>query len=331
MTARRRALLICAMLPAAALPATPAAGAGAPLPSSASGRAGVVAPGGAERLLTRRTGPDTRVIATRRSDGAVLRSRRISGRWTIPAVTLGGATTGLAADGSTLLLARPAHTFPLARTELAIVDPRELVLRRRITLRGFFTVDAIAPDGRRAFLIEYAGGDPLDYRVRALATDSGRLDPHPVVDPREPDEQMGGMPMQRVLGPGGRWAYTLYGGGEETFIHALDTVAGRAACIDLEMIPADADLSAARLRVSADGRRIAVAYAGRRVATVDARTFAVAERAARPAAPPASRPPLGDGDGDEFPWSTLALGLAAVAALALSPAAFARAGARRAR
>ena len=84
----------------------------------------------------------------------------------------------------------------------------------------------------------------------ALDTSSGRLAARDVVDPREPDEQMGGLPMRRALSRDGRFAYTLYGGGEETFIHALDTVRRRAACIDLEMLAPDTDLSAVRLRLS---------------------------------------------------------------------------------
>ena len=43
-------------------------------------------------------------------------------------------------------------------------------------------------------MIEYAGQDPFDYRVRALDLASGRLEPGEIVDPRNPDEQMGGLP-----------------------------------------------------------------------------------------------------------------------------------------
>ena len=99
---------------------------------------------------------------------------------------------------------------------------------------------------------------------------------------------MGGLPMTRAVSRDGRWAYTLYGGGTETFIHALDTVGRTAACIDLEMLPPEADLSAVRLRVSRDGRRIDVREAGTLVATFDARTFAVSEPGA-PAATAACR------------------------------------------
>lgn len=299
-----RPLLACAAVCGLFVPVPGANAAGPPLPSSASGKAGAVAPGGSERIFTRRAGDDTRVVAVRRSDGAVLRSRRISGRWTIPAVTLDNETTGLSADGGTLVLARPIATFPPKATRLAVLDARRLVLRRQVALRGFFTIDALSPDGRAAYLIQYSDAI-LDYRVRALDTGTGRLDPRDVVDPREPDEQMGGLPMTRAMSPDGRWAYTLYGGGAEVFIHALDTVGRTAACIDLEMLPTDSDLSGVSLRVN--DRRLEVHDHGELVATVDARTFVVTEPGAPPPpAPqrPASAPPADTGG---FPWPALVL------------------------
>jgi hypothetical protein len=319
MTASQRRLLLCAGV-AGALAVPPAANAaGPPLPSSATGKAGVVAPGGSERLLTRRAGRDTAVVAVRRSDGRVLRSRHIRGRWSIPAVTLDNATTGLSGDGRTLVLARPTRSFPPLTTPLAILDARRLVVRLSVVLPGFFTVDAISPDGRSVYVIQY-GDDVLSYRVRALDTRSGRLARRDVVDPRAPGEQMGGLPMTRATSPDGRWAYTLYGGGEETFIHALDTVGRTAACIDLDMIPPDADMSGIRLRVSPDAQRVAVRDRGRLVATVDARTFAVSEpgaAAARPASPPRPAAPPADDGGSTWPVLLLVGGAGAAIAAAL--------------
>jgi hypothetical protein len=324
MTTCRRRLFLCALVCAACAPAPAAGAAGPPLPSSASGRAGAVAPGGTERLLTRRAGADTVVIAVSRSGGGVLRSRQIDGRWSVPPVTLDNRTTGLSADGGTLVLARPTRDYPPASTWLAVLDTRQLLVRREIVLPGFFTVDAISPDGRWLYLIHYASDDVLDYRVRALDTRTGRLAASDVVDPRQPDEQMGGLPMTRVMSRDGRWAYTLYGGGEETFIHALDTVGRSAACIDLDMLASDSDLSGVRLSVTVDGRRIHVRDGGRLVATVDTRTFAASE----PGAATASRPsatteprqaiesPADDGG---FPWPALLLvgGLAGLCTFAV--------------
>jgi hypothetical protein len=308
-------LLAAAVLIALAL-AAHADAAGLPVPTDASGQVGATAPGSPERLTTRRAGDDTIVSATRPGAGEAQRSRRIAGRWSVPAVTINGDTTGLSGDGGTLVLARPTRNFPTARTHLAVLDVPTLSVRRKITLRGFFTVDAVSPDGGAAFVIQYPSDDPLDYRVRALDTGTGRLDPRDVVDPRNPDEQMGGMPFARVLSADGRWAYTLYGGGEETFIHALDTVARTAACIDLEMLPAPRDVERATLAIS--GPRLLVSDAGELVATVDRATFEVSEpgeAAPAPAAPATSSSPSGAAG---FPWpAAVLLAAAACAAAAL--------------
>jgi hypothetical protein len=294
MTARR--LILCTLILCAYAPTAQAAG--PPLPSSASGSEGAIAPGGTERLVTRRAGADTLVSAVRTSDTKVLRSRTIAGRWSVPPVTINGGTTGLSADGRTLVLARPERNFPPADTALAVIDTSDLHVQREIRLPGFFTVDAISPDGRWVYLIQYRGDDVLDYRVRALDTRTGRLDPRNVVDPREPEEQMGGLPMTRVVSSDGRWAYTLYGGGDETFIHALDTVGRTAACIDLEMLPSQSDLSNVQLELH--GGRLEVSDGAETVAIVDRRTFAVTEPGAEPAAPA----PVTDPD-DGFPWAAL--------------------------
>jgi hypothetical protein len=317
MIARARRILLGAGA-CAALALVPAAdAAGPPLPSPASGEAGAFAPGGSERVLARDAGAGTRVIAVRAGDGRVLRSRLIAGRWSVPAVTLDGGTTGLSADGRTLVLARPTRRFPSKATRLAVLDARRLTVRRRVTLPGFFTVDAISPDGRRLYLIQYRGDDFLDYRVRALDTRTGRLAARDIVDPRAPGEQMGGLPMTRAMSADGRWVYTLYGGGPETFIHALDTVGRTAACIDLDMLPPASDLSTVALRVSADGRRVAVEDAGRRVATVDARTFAVRNATGADTPPPAPpRPTAAPADAGDFPWPLVLAAAAALCALA---------------
>ncbi len=313
MNAATRRLVIGVVLCAACAPVQSAGAAGPPLPSSATGRAGVVAPGGDERLITRRaSGEQTLVVAVRRSDREVLRSGLIDGHWRIAPATFDGANTGLSADGRVLVVPRPESSFPPTETQLAVVDARELTIRRTITLPGFFTLDAVSPDGRWAYLIQYEGQNVLDYRVRALDTTTGKLATRDVVDPREPDEQMGGLPFTREMSRDGRWAYTLYSGGEESFIHALDTVGRTAACIDLEMLPPVDDVSLVEMSLSKDGGQLRVHNAGSLVAIVNTRTFAVrepGEPAATPpepaAAPPrrASAQPADDGGG--FPWLAL--------------------------
>ena len=108
-------------------------------------------------------------------------------------------------------------------------------LRRQIHLRGDFSFDAISPDGRIAYFIEYLSPrDVTAYAVRAYDMRARRLFQEPVVDPNEPDEDMSGVPLSRVSDGEGRWAYTLYSGHEHPFVHALDTERRTAACIDLD-------------------------------------------------------------------------------------------------
>ena len=122
-------------------------------------------------------------------------------------------------------------------SEFLLVDTRSLEPARRIELDGIYSFDAISPDGRSIYLVEYADArDPLDYRVRRYDVAAGEFRGGAIVDPDEPDEKMTGQPLSRVYSPDGSWAYTLYGGGSETFVHALDTAHGTAQCIDLEGI-----------------------------------------------------------------------------------------------
>ena len=223
--------------------------------------------------------------------------------------------SGLAAQGGqlggTLVLARPTNTFPAASTRLAVLDAGSLQVRRRVTLEGFFTVDAVSPDGRNVAVVQY-GEDVLDYRVRALDTRTGQLAARDIVDPRHPDEQMGGVPLTRAVSRDGRWAYTLYGGGEETFIHALDTEGRTAACIDLDMLQPQGDLSGVRLRVRRDGKALEVRDGRNLVAAVNARTFDVVDptdlATADAAAPVSSRRAIAASDNaGGFPWGVLAL------------------------
>jgi len=69
---------------------------------------------------------------------------------------------------------------------------------------------------------------------------------------------MQGSPVTRVGSREGRWAYTLYTGPEETFLHALDTVRGRAVCVDLPQLEHLREPFQLRLRLVDGGRTIVV-------------------------------------------------------------------------
>ena len=261
----------------------PAAGAdGLPVVDVDVGPSGVTNPGVAHRFVTLTSGKTTVVARVERVTGEVRGFRTIPGRLTIPAVAYDGSSAGLSVDGTTLALLTPRPTFPRKTTTFALLDAGNLRERSRLTLRGDFSFDAMSPDGRWLYLIQYTSpDDPLQYRVRALDSRSGRLDPKPIVDPREPGEAMNGHPLTRATSPDGRWAYTLYDGTEHPFIHALDTANRAARCIDLDRLHGHKDLWGMRFVVSPDGGELRVRSGEKTVALVDTETWAAATGAER--------------------------------------------------
>jgi hypothetical protein len=246
--------------------------------------------------------------------------RTVRGDLGVPGVSpYDGSTTGLSADGHTLVLAAIPHRYPPRHTRLAVLELRRFVVRvrARIDLPGFFTVDAISPDGRRLYLIHYTRPDDvLRYEVRAYDVPARRLLSKPIVDPREPGEKMQGTAATRAMSADGRWAYTLYvRPAGAPFIHALDTRAGTAACIDLDGIAAS-EATGLHLRAPRGGGPLIVAAPdGRAVRRVDRRTFAVSDAGA-PRRPPAGRATADRGGG--VPWGTGAALLAVLALAGLS-------------
>jgi hypothetical protein len=209
--------------------------------------------------VTTHTTPKLTVIArTDRRDGRVDRWWQLGGDYDVPAVDYNGSGGGLSADGKTLVLgsfAFDSPAYPPRTTRLAVLDTdlrpqrhlragqrRPPGVFRSIELRGHYAFDAISPDGSTIYLIHHfpnlSGPSYLThYEVKAYDLKSDRLLPEPIVDPDEPEERMEGLPLYRAMSPDGRWAYTLYdGNGKEPFIHALDTVAGQAVCVDLPQL-----------------------------------------------------------------------------------------------
>lgn len=260
--------------------------------------AGVTVAGSPYRYVSvhpRVEGAPTVVQRIERKGGRIDRWWYLRGDYYVPAVAYDGSGGGLSADGKTLVLARLTFEYPPEETRFAILDT-DLHLRHpgvdrsraftRIDLPGFFSFDAISPNGRTIYLIHYL--EPrrsfATYEVRALDTASGLLLPEPIVDPDEPNEKMQGLPISRAASPDGRWAYTLYdGNGKEPFVHALDTVAGRAVCVDLPQLEDSRNMFMLQLRLARSGRELVVirrsVVQGRPpsapLLSVDTRTFAV--------------------------------------------------------
>jgi hypothetical protein len=206
--------------------------------------------------------------------GRAVLGLRVRGRYGIPGVDYSGSMTGLSADGRTLILA-PIPAGTPHTTRLLVLDTPSLTIRTRITLPGWSTVDAISPDGRWLYLIHYPSSDITKYEVQAYDLPAHRLLAQPVVDPRERDEAMTGIPINRVMSAGGRWDYTLYMRPSGVpFIHALDTTHHRAVCIDLRPL-ASTDISSAHLVLLPGGTTLKVDIEGVSPVAIDTQTFRV--------------------------------------------------------
>ena len=270
-------LVVLALAGAAALAAAAASGDGLPVLGIDVGSKGVAARTAPVRYVTLPAGRGTIVARTARYGGRVLSFTRLAGSFTIPAVAYDGSASGLSADGKTLVLIQPRVKFPRARTAFAVVDASHVRLLKRIVLNGDFSFDAISPNGKTLFLIEYfSARDPTRYNVRAYDLRTGHLLSRPVVDPRERGAAMRGSPLTRATSPDGRWAYTLYdGAGGTPFVHALDTSTRRARCIDLALLTGRRDLWQLRLAAVAGGRNIAVSTPTKTLAFIDTTDFRV--------------------------------------------------------
>jgi hypothetical protein len=229
------------------------------------------------RYVTIPAGNRTIVERVAQDGGQVLGWRSLPGTFTIPAVAYDGSAGGLSADGTTLVLIEPRTSFPRAATKLLVLGGNSLRPRRLVKLKGDFSFDAVSPDGSWLYLVHYvAPYDATRYLVQAYDLRRGRLVKAPITDPREPGEKMRGNPLSRAMSSNGRWAYTLYdGAGATPFVHALDTVARSARCIDLEGVPSGTDLWQLRLVNDAVGKQLVVRDRTTPLLLVDLRTLKV--------------------------------------------------------
>ena len=176
----------------------------------------------------------TRVVSAFDADrSAASAPRAVPGSLGIPFVAFDGTLGGLAHDGRSLVLAvaragRPGESrFAVVSTPDAPPAPadraaRDLVVRRAVAGRA----QALP---RRARSCRQSDVPRARLRRRAR-----RARPRGRDRPALGGRAMTGPPVTRATGPGGVWAYTLYQKpGGLPFVHALDTVRGKALCIEL--------------------------------------------------------------------------------------------------
>ena len=273
----RTRLVACAALVASAALAAVASAAG-PAPPPVMGEPGIPVAGGAHVVTI--AGPNassTRVWLVRDRGGTMIRKRVLTGKLGVPAVTFNGVAEGTWARGRRLVLSSSVYDDQ-SRTRFTVIDTRTLRALKTIVLRGAFAFDALSPDGRRLYLLQFPQGldSGIRYVVRSLNIRTGQLEPGAIVDRTERDEEMNGIAMYRAWSPDRTWAYTLYNGGaSHAFIHALDTRTRTARCIDLPWKGgAQTILEQAQLTVKPRALTL-VGLDGHPLATVDTKTFAV--------------------------------------------------------
>ncbi len=309
-----RTLVWAAIVASAGVAGTGARADGLPVLGVDVGSVGVVSGAGDARYVTLPAGltpQGRRLTAVARVspyDGRVNRSTLLPGNFTIPAVAYDSSASGLSGDGRTLVLIEPRLSFPRARTTLAVLDARWLRVQSIVHLRGDFSFDAVSPDGTWLYLVQYVSPrDPNRYLVRSYDLRAHRLLAEPVTDPRNRSEKMRGSPITRVASTDGRFAYTLYdGAGATPFVHALDTRARTARCIDLPGLDA-AYVSRLRLTLGGDGSRLTVRRGREVEAVIDTRSYRVG-------LPPPRSAHRSDVSGSR--WLLLAIGGSGLAAAA---------------
>ena len=105
------------------------------------------------------------------------------------------------------------------------------------------------------YLLQYLGKPgwpPSPTPSGPITGKTKTLYPGAIVDRREPDEKMTGLPMTRTgtASPGPTRSYSR--ADKRPFVHALDTVHRRAFCVDLPWKDSDSWIMSVRMRVRGD-------------------------------------------------------------------------------
>lgn len=300
------------------------AGAVGASPGVAIGGDGASWQGHAQRFVAVPGDAGTVVRELRRAGGATVRSVRLAGSYGIPGVAYDGSVEQVPAASAMLVVAARTTAALPRRTRFAVLSTADLHVVRRITLAGAFAFDALSPGGTTMYLTEHRSAAHITrYTVRAYDLRGGRLLPGVIADRSSGEWKMDGIPATRLQTAAGGWAYTLYQGGEDgAFVHALDTRARTAHCIDLPGMR-DRNIIGMRLRLADGGTRLLVRAGARTVAAIDLGTFRVTAARARHRAV-APKHPIGNQHDRQLGMPALAVG----AAIALFVAACAAAAVR---
>ena len=291
----QKLLWAAALVALAAFPATANAD-GIAFAGTENGGTGATSPETSFHYATL-TLPKQTVVTKADGSGSILNYRSLPGQWGIAIVAFDGSTAGLSTDGNKLVLAQPPIGRMRRVSQFPVLNARNLSPVETVVLQGSFSFDALSPDGSTLYLIEHVNRqDVSQYRVRAYDLETDRLLPKPIRDPKT-GEIMHGYPMSRATSADGRWAYTLYQAEGHSFVHALDTVNRKAACIDL---PADTPpeyVGDSRLVVGPSGDLTVDSRSGGVLAVIDTEKHTLRlEEAPTPAAAQPTKDELVDED-----------------------------------
>ena len=266
--------VVFAVAVATALFASVTAQAGGPTPGTLRDGDGI-AVGGGLRLVAGAGTQGTTVVRLVRNGRTVAR-RALAGKLGIPLATFAGPSDARWQRGRRVLLATSVYDDPRVTT-FVVLDTRTLRPLRTVRVRGAFAYDALSPDGRVLYAVQFRNGLGTTYVVRSVSLVTGRLYPGAIVDKTEPDELMTGLPVARTRSADRGRVYTLYvGGASHAFVHALDTREGAARCIDLPWHGSTQNgLDTTRLTIDAGALVLRQPGVGV-LARVDLRTFRVA-------------------------------------------------------
>jgi hypothetical protein len=197
--------------------------------------AGVLSADGATLLTARVTGSRTVIERIGTRSGAVLAHRAIPGAWGFQKAAEDGT---LVAGGEQLApialvqAARAKGYHGTAKTTRFALLPHSLSGKvRLLTLAGNYGVDALSPDGTMLYVIEHQAAEHYSVRGYDLVKNTLSV---PIIDKREPDEKMQGLPLARATSADGGFELTLYRRPSGVpFVHALMTTSLSAFCIDL--------------------------------------------------------------------------------------------------
>jgi hypothetical protein len=219
---------------------------------------GVLAPSGHVRYTAVSHGSSTVVQAASAPYGRVLRSTTLRREYGVPLVAYDGTAGGLTRDGKLLVLETAAGK---PSTRFTVLATANLSVQQSFSLRGTWAYDALSPGGKTLYLIQNLPSTyTIRYLVRAYDLGLHQLVKGAIADKSEKGA-MTGYPISRIVSADGTWAYTLYQRAEpgaKPFIHALNTTARVAFCIDLDWAGSSNNLGNVHLTLSPDEKQLVI-------------------------------------------------------------------------